>query len=85
MGYYIDPKDMSKEAFLSKHGTFISGAPKNFDFSGATLPVCWVDNGPFTAAGICPHQGEVDAFAYPDARHKRWFEVPKEALKPFYP
>lgn len=84
MGYYVDPKDMSKEAFLAKHGKLLSGAPEKFDFSGPSLPVCWVDNGMFTAAGICPYQGEVDAFSYPDGRGKRWFEVSREALKPFY-
>lgn len=83
MGYYINPPDMSKEQFLAQHGRRLD-PDESFDFKGDSLPVCWVDNGPFTAAGIAYDQREMDAFKHPDSRTKRWFKVSKEALKPYY-
>jgi len=47
----------------------------------ATLPVCFVDNGPFTAAGIAFDSNELAAFANPsDHRPKLWFIVPIDKL-----
>ena len=84
MGYYIDPPDMSKEEFLRKHGTLMKEVPSEYDFSGDSLPICLVDNGLFTAAGIMYSQRELDAFKHPDGRPKFWFEVSREDLKPYY-
>jgi hypothetical protein len=87
MGLYIDPPDMSKEDFLKKHGTqttldeckmlFVNGQYKQ------RLPVCLVNNGSFTAAGIADTAGELGAFAYPDGRPKKWYIVAKEHLAPY--
>ena len=77
MGIYINPPQESKEQFLSKYGIKIREFDfKVFDFSDKTiLPVCLVNNGPFTAAGVayCPRQ--VEAFLYPDHRPRTFFMV----------
>jgi hypothetical protein len=86
MGYYINPKDgSSKESFLSKHGLQVLAPKEGFDFSGENWPVCLVDNGAFTAAGIADCPEELDAFKYPDGRPKAWFLVPRVHLEPFCP
>lgn len=91
MGYYINPKDGStKEQFLEKHGTKItSDEVRKFDFSSDHLPVCLVDNGPFTAAGIAYDQREAAEFLSPDMRGPQrlrvWCRVSREMLKPYLP
>ena len=85
MRYYIDPLNMSKEEFLESRGTEISAASAlAHNFNMESLPVCLVDNGFFTAAGIgyCPE--EVEAFARPDGRTKTWYLVFKDDLEPYY-
>lgn len=82
MGYYINPPDMSKEQFLQKHGTPIN--PNDYQFNEEKLPVCLVDNGWMTAAGIAPDARELAVFNDPaDARPKLWFEVSRELLAPY--
>lgn len=86
MGYYINVKDMSKEEFLAFHGGVPSQEPPDFDEEVAKgkLPVCWVHNGAFTAAGICYDKRELEAFNQPDdKRPKLWFSVPREQLEQF--
>lgn len=89
MGYYINPKDCSKELFLKTHGTTISlREAKDTDWWAAdcdSLVVCLVDNIEFTAAGICYSKSELGAFTYYDGREKTFFKVPKERLRPFLP
>ena len=82
MGYYINPSNESKEAFLMREGEATDGPT----YPTAThLPVCWVDNGAFTAAGIGFSSAEVEAFNVPgDKRHKKWFRVPRAKLVPMY-
>jgi len=81
MGCYINPPDMTKEAFLSTHGT-LTATPTITD---THLPVCWVHNAPFTAAAIAYCAEEIEAFSDPDDRRaKRWFQVPRTALAPYY-
>ena len=89
MGYYINPPDSSKEAWLKIHGLPVSvdsllSSPFNFD--GPSLPVCLVDNASlgFTAAGICYSQEELECFAEPDGREKKWYLVAKRDLTPYY-
>jgi hypothetical protein len=84
MGYYINPRNCSKEEFLALHGEQLPNTPSEWDFSSYLLPVCLADNGPFTAAGICYDARELEDFARPDGRPKLWYAVSKEALKPYY-
>lgn len=85
MGYYIDPPNMSKEQFLEKYGQPLSSISSDYNFSGDKLPVCLVDNGWMTAAGIAYHPREIEAFNNPnDIRPKKWFEVAKTDLEPYY-
>jgi hypothetical protein len=74
MGYYINPKKMSKEAWLRENGTqmFIDNVLEQADFA-KTFPVCLVDNGAFTAAGICYSENEFQRFIEPDGRMKYLF------------
>ena len=86
MGYYINPKDGSeKEEFLKKHGTPLKADEvNNFDFASDALPVCLVDNGWMTAAGIAYSPQERDVFADPsDHRPKKWYSVPTTLLTEF--
>lgn len=86
MGFYIDPPDEDKESFLSREGKPITEtAAKAFAFTGDSLPVCLVDNGPFTAAGIAIDARERDHFARDtDPRPRQWYIVPKAKLSPYY-
>jgi len=81
MGFYINPIDgNSKEYWLNHYGTPIE-EPKNYNFTGKFFPVCLVDNGLFTAAGIVYDQRELECFSNPeDTRFKQWFEVNLEFI-----
>ncbi len=78
MGCYINPKDMPKEDWLLLFGEPTQGPTP---ITETHVPVCLVDNGPFTAAGVAFNQGEVDAFSYPDHRPKIWFRVKREDVR----
>lgn len=83
MGYYINPKTETKEAWLSKNGVKSNMNEVQQCEIGEKVPVCLVDNGPFTAAAIAYDAGERDEFLKPDHRPKIWFLVDRELLKPF--
>lgn len=85
MGFYINPKDgSSKEDWLKAHGTALSSFNLDmWDHSGKQLPVCLVDNGFFTAAGIAYCPREAEEFMRPDGRPKQWYLVPTEALQDY--
>ncbi len=87
MGYYINPEDgRPKERWLQDEGRRASLEECRHCFAATTeRPVCLVDNGAFTAAGIAYSPEELEAFAAPDRRPKRWFLVPTERLRPFCP
>lgn len=84
MGYYINPKDMSKEEWLRKHAILQTNGDPGVLFRTIRPDqhmVCMVDNGGFTAAGIAYNQGEYNAFNYPnDERTKTWFVVQDKKL-----
>lgn len=82
MGEYINPRDgSSKEQFLTSHGREINDPSEAFS---TELPVCLMNNGRFTAAGIAYDEREVRAFTMPgDDRPKKWYAVPLEKLRPF--
>ena len=81
MGAYINPPNCSKESWLDTFGESIDDPPTEVGPSDELLPVCLVDSGPFTAAGIAFSQEKLAEFSDPiDPRPKKWFMVPKEAL-----
>ena len=85
MGYYVNPRNTSKEEFLDKEGVRINDPSLSQLLSILDDPedgiVCLVDNGPFRAAAICYNEGEILAFHDPnDSRPKKWFKVSKKRL-----
>lgn len=89
MGFYINPTDQTKEDFLFKNGHLIrdkhaKDVLSGKLFEGKFLPVCLMDNGPFTAAGIAYDEAEIEAFQVEgDRRPKTWFAIPKKLLSPY--
>ncbi len=85
MGFYIDPKDCSKEEWL------LVNAAKGQKFDPMQAPdyklrspdchfVCLVDNGSFTAAAIAFNEREFKVFAQLVRRRKVWMQVPDAKL-----
>lgn len=77
MGEYINPKDMTKEQWLSKHGVCALESEikmaKHFGKSDL-IPVCLINNGPFTAAAILYDEREIiEATRADDLRPKSFF------------
>lgn len=82
MGIYINPSDRSKEAFLQEYGVPVELKDIKYGDvrSAGSVPVCLMNNGPFTAAGVCYDEAEFEVFATDDGRDKRWFIIPLAAL-----
>jgi len=76
MGAYVNPENMTKEQWLEENGKEVltSVVRMHKDFS-KQLPVCLVDNGLFTAAGIAFDERELKVFLEPDGRPKKWYIV----------
>ena len=83
MGYYINPKNESKETWLHSNGRLVTlvEVKDHQAKDNDELVVCLVDNGPFTAAGIAYDDEERNAFLYPDPRPKNWYMVKRELLR----
>jgi len=75
MGCYIHPPTMDKEDWLNEHGIPFLAAPP---ITETHVPVCLVDNGPFTAAAVGFNRDEVEAFSREDGRPKIWFSISRE-------
>lgn len=79
MGVYINPIDCTKEDWLKKNAEHI-GDPRSITptfTKDSGIPICLVDNGIFTAAGVCYDESEFKAFQEPnDPREKLWFIAP---------
>lgn len=84
MGVYINPTNgMTKEQFLEVYGTRITPHDaENFDFTrDDALPVCLIDNGDFSAAGVGYNSEEIAVFCdKADPRPRTYFEVPFDRL-----
>jgi hypothetical protein len=84
MGYYINPKNQTKEEFLLKYGEQIQEPTHHESKDGTKLVVCLFDNGWMTAAGIVVDERELQAFTIPtDDRPKKWFWVKKAELEEY--
>ena len=87
MGFYINPKNMSKEEWLRRNGLPILSEHARIHSSGEFVLVCLVDNGnDFTAAGIAYDDQERDRFMLLDMgnqRPRKWFLVKRELLREF--
>ena len=78
MGFYINPKGMTKEAFLAEHGKELSLAEVSWPPKDDEALVCMVDNGPFRAAGIMVDEREFAQWGRPDHRPRKWFTLNKQ-------
>lgn len=83
MGAYINPDGQNKEEWLRENGTpinlldVLNWSHKPVD----VLPVVLMNNGFFTAAGICYSETEMRVFTDPsDSRPKSYFFVNTEKL-----
>jgi hypothetical protein len=86
MGYYINPEEQMKEHWLQEQAVPIASTEVLSVFDSADeWPVCLVDNGLFTAAGIAYDKQEAEAFLQPDDRPKQWFKVKRSKLNQFLP
>lgn len=89
MGYYVNPPTGSKEVWLAENGHQISTEEAQAFWVAPLpgyLPVCLVDNGAFTAAGIGFDLYETECFLRSDdPRPKTWWLVKKEDLLTFLP
>src|SRR3990167_9029165 len=65
MGFYINPREGTKEDWLLRNGQEI--VRPDWPPPEGQVIVCMVDNGPFRAAGICYDMAEFSEFAAPAA------------------
>lgn len=78
MGFYINPKNESKEAWLARFALPVNLEEflNNIPAKGGYVGVCLVDNMAFTAAAVAYSKAEAEAFTYPsDHRRKRFYVV----------
>jgi len=80
MGCYINPKDCTKEEWLWEHAPLSLQGPR--PITETHVPICWVHNGGFTAAGVGYSAEEVARFSDPaDPRPKVWFYAPRAEVR----
>ena len=82
MGFYVNPKQGNKENFLKEKGVEVPIAEVSFDKRPkGFVPVVWINNEAFTAAGVAFNLDELTAFTKAsDRRPKRCFYVHVDAL-----
>jgi hypothetical protein len=83
MGYYVNPRNESKEQFLAREGVELKNPTKSELLEllgGSKGVVCLVDNVAYRAVAICYCPGEIEAFYCADGRPKKWFLVSKQRL-----
>jgi len=83
MGCYINHPKLQKEDWLLLHAKqYGPQAPLWDRVPEGELPVCLVDNGPFTAAGIAFSEEELHEFNdAEDPRPRFWYLAPISRLK----
>ena len=81
MGAYVNTKDNNKEKWLRDNG---EARPMSYPFDAipdGSMAVVLMDNGPFTAAGICYSESEFKEFTNPnDTREKQMYIVTIDKL-----
>lgn len=81
MGFYIQGKEyISKEKWLYHHAKVALEQPPPFDKED--IPLCLVNNGPFTALAVAYSENEMQAFTQPeDPRPKVWFTAKRDVIE----
>jgi hypothetical protein len=85
MGYYVNPRNESKESFLRREGIVAPHIPKTTweSVPKGFLPVTLINNGAFSAAGIAYCAKELETFTrLDDNRPRQLFMVKIEKLIP---
>ncbi len=79
MGYYVNPETETKEEFLTRVGERVTSP--TYPTNPTKAIVALVDNGLFSAAGICYSRRELEAFTSPtDRRPRSFYLVAKNEL-----
>lgn len=80
MGLYINPPTSTKEHFLAAYGEQVALEQYLAADGVNVIPVCLMNNGSFTAAGVGYSKREAADFSRPDGRPKTYWLVPISAL-----
>jgi len=81
MGYYISPKDMRKEEWLSENAKPVySRDIAELNRKDGWIPICLVKNPSFSAAAIAYDEQESARFAEnsTDQRPRKWYVARRE-------
>ena len=83
MGYYINPKNKTKEEWLLKNAQELTKKEAFYSIADNKIAILvWINNGPFTACGIAFSEDEFLAFTMEsDHRPKKFFVIEREKLK----
>ena len=81
MGYYINSLTETKEAFLEREAELLDSPPNWNEIPFGFLPVVWVENDSFTAAGIASCEKELKLFSDPsDPRPRKYYLIDMDKL-----
>ncbi len=80
MGIYINPKEGTKEDWLKAHSIKVSVRLRWSEVPEGYLPVVWMDNYAFTAAGIATDEEEFINMTQQDGRMKLVYIVSKKDI-----
>ena len=85
MGMYLNPVNVCKETWLRENATEVSKNAILLDYNNLMqnkeIPIILMNNGYFTAAGICYKESEATEFTREDGRPKKFYVVPVAKLK----
>ena len=83
MGCYINPPQNKKKEFIEKEATQIAMTKEalTVHLTDTTVPVVYIDNGPFDALAVAYNLGEIEEFTQPqDPRTKAAYVIKREKL-----